>query len=283
VIFGLGTALSWGLADFGAAVAARKIGSHATVVVSHVGGSVVFFMLFAIAEPTLHVSAGQVSLLVVNGVMAAAAYVLLYHALQLGPVSLISPIVAAYAAVTVALAMILLGESLAGIVLAGAIVTIVGVVLTSTDLRALVSGRRGGRSAGVPFAIASMVMFGVASYILGRSSQEIGWMQATAISRAASTLVILATAIARRLSLTGAPRKVVGLAALVGLGDIAGVALYTRGVEAGFISIVAAASATFTLIPVAGGILFFKERPAATQAVGVALVVAGLLLLGLGN
>ncbi len=167
--------------------------------------------------------------------------------------------------------------------LVGAIVTIVGVIFTATDLRVLFAGRRGMGRGGVPFALLSMAMFGVATFILGRSSQEIGWMPATAISRATSTMILLGTAAARRRSFVGVPGKVVGLAALVGLADVLGVSLYTKGVEAGLISIVAAASATFTLIPVAGGIAFLRERPAASQALGVALVVGGLLMLGLGN
>jgi uncharacterized membrane protein len=283
LIYGLGAALGWGFADLGAALAGRRIGSHATVVVSHVVGSFAFFTLFAITGPAWNVSGGQVALLAFNGLMAAIAYLLLYRALQLGPVALVSPIVAAYAAVTITLAVVLLGESLAGFVLVGTIVTIVGVILTATDLRDLFAGRRGTERSGVPFALLSMAMFGVATFILGRSSQEIGWMSATAISRASSAMILLGTAAARRRSFVGAQRKVVGLAAVVGLADILGVCLYTKGVEAGLISIVSAASATFTLIPVAGGIAFLRERPAASQALGVVLVVGGLLMLGLGN
>ncbi len=283
MIYGLGAALGWGFADLGAALAGRKIGSHATVVVSHVTGAFAFFVLLAISRPAWEASEGQVALLILSGLIAAIAYLLLYRALQLGPVALVSPIAAAYASVTVALAVVLGGESLAGLVLVGAIVTIAGVVLTATDLRVLFAGRRDKERSGVWLALISMVMFGVATYILGRSSQEVGWMPATAISRATSTMVLLTTAAARRRSFTGAPGKVLGLAALVGLADVVGVCFYTKGVEAGLISIVAAASATFTLIPVAGGVLFLRERPAISQALGVVLVVGGLLLLGLGN
>jgi len=69
----------------------------------------------------------------------------------------------------------------------------------------------------------------------------------------------------------------------VGLVDMLGMSVYSYGVELGYVSIVTAASATFTLIPVAGGIVLLRERPAASQLLGIALVVAGLLLLGLGG
>jgi len=71
-------------------------------------------------------------------------------------------------------------------------------------------------------------------------------------------------------------------AMIVGLIDVLGGAAYARGTELGFVSIVSAASATFPLIPVVGGVLLFRERPAASQFAGVALVVGGLLLLGRG-
>lgn len=283
MIYGLAAALGWGFADFGAAVVGRRIGSHVTVVVSHVAGSLAFAALFLIERPAWHVSGAQFGWLVLNGVMAAGGYMLLYRGLQLGPVALVSPIVAAYAAITVTLAVVLLHESLAGIVLAGAVITIVGVVLTSADLRALFMGRRVATQTGVPFALLSMALFGVATYILGRSAQEIGWIVTIVISRSTSTLILLATAVSRRRDFAGVGRNTMALAGLVGLLDVLGVAMYAKGVEAGLISIVAAASATFTLIPVAGGIVLLHERPAVSQALGVILVVGGLLLLGTGG
>ena len=69
-------------------------------------------------------------------------------------------------------------------------------------------------------------------------------------------------------------------AAIVGVLDVLGDSMYARGSELGLVSITAAVSATSTLIVVAGGLLFFSERPAVIQGVGVALVVFGLVLLG---
>jgi drug/metabolite transporter (DMT)-like permease len=102
------------------------------------------------------------------------------------------------------------------------------------------------------------------------------------IGRAFSVAGLLALAAIRRPKLLADGAKGIGSAALIGVADIAGVVFYSIGSERGLISIVTAASATFILIPVAAGILWLDERPAATQLVGVAMVVGGLLLLGLG-
>ncbi len=185
---------------------------------------------------------------------------------------------AAYAVPAIALAVILLDESLGGVVLAGIVVTLGGVVLTSTDLRG--AGRMS--RAGVPVALLSMLLFGLATYVLGLEAQQLGWLTAAVIGRAFSVLSLLVLALVRRPRLLAAGLAGIGGAALVGVADIAGVVLYSIGSERGLISIVTAASATFILIPVAAGMLWLEERPSANQLAGVALVLGGLVLLGIG-
>jgi uncharacterized membrane protein len=72
----------------------------------------------------------------------------------------------------------------------------------------------------------------------------------------------------------------VWFAAAVGVVELVGTIAYARGAEVGFVSIVTAASATYPLIPVLGGLRLLQERLAASQAVGVGLVVIGLATLG---
>ena len=74
-------------------------------------------------------------------------------------------------------------------------------------------------------------------------------------------------------------RAAVGLAAAVGLVELLGTTSYAYGAEVGLVSIVTAASATYPLLPVFGGVVMFHERPAPTQYVGVAMVVGGLIAL----
>src|SRR5439155_4098130 len=79
----------------------------------------------------------------------------------------------------------------------------------------------------------------------------------------------------------GRARWWLGTAAGVGLADVLGLAAFTRGIQISNASIVTAASATFAVIPVIGGLTVFGERPAPSQVIGVAFVVGGLVLLGL--
>jgi uncharacterized membrane protein len=74
-----------------------------------------------------------------------------------------------------------------------------------------------------------------------------------------------------------------GFALAAGATDVLGVASYSIGTEQGYLSIVLAASAVFPLIAVLLSHLTLHERLAPNQYVGIAVVVLGLLLLGLGS
>jgi drug/metabolite transporter (DMT)-like permease len=213
------------------------------------------------------------------------AYATLYRALELGPIAVVSPVLASYAVLPVILAVVLLEESLAWVQVAAVAVTIGGAVLTSTDLRTLRAGTHS-MPLGLPWAAVSTVLFGVAAFVFGWAAQRAGWLPTMWLSRssAAVLFVVVAAAIRGRggRSLpTALPSSALGLAILLGFVDLSGTMAYARGAEVGLVSIVTAVSATYPIVPVLGGVALFGERPAPNQLVGVAMVVAGLMLLGL--
>ena len=65
------------------------------------------------------------------------------------------------------------------------------------------------------------------------------------------------------------------LAVMVGVVELVGTIAYARGAEVGLVSIVTAASATYPLIPVFGGVMLLHERPVPTQYLGIAMVIGG--------
>ncbi len=284
MIFGLVAPLGWGLADFGGAVISRRIGSVPTVVISQASGAVVMAVVLVLGGQGVDALTPNLGWVLLGGIVAAAAYASHYRALQLGPVSVVSPIGAAYALVGVALAVVLLGERLSAVELGGAVVTVLGVMLASADLRALLEGTHE-RAPGLPLALLSALLFGVAGYILAWLSREVGWALALWASR-----TMLVVALALPASLVGrravwsqvTPGVGIVGAIAVGMADLLGVATYAAGAERGFVSVVIVASSVFPLIAVALSVLLLHERPVANQYVGVGLVVVGLLMLGLG-
>jgi len=286
VIYGLAAALGWGLSDLWAAMSGRRIGSGRTVVVAQVAVAVVISVLVLIVRPDLSGIPAVAPWLVPNAFLGAAAFATLYKGLQLGPIAVVSPVLASYAVVPVLLSVILLGETLGGWEVVGVLVTIAGAALTSTDPKALRAGTRT-KPAGLPWAIVSTLLFGVATYVMGWAAKEAGFLPSLWFGRLTMTGVFLIAAfvIWVRARSTGEVRDPVApsmqrLAVLVGVMELVGTISYARGAEVGLVSIVTAASATYPLIPVLGGVVLLHERPVPTQYLGIAMVIGGLLLLG---
>ncbi|HZP90851.1 MAG TPA: EamA family transporter [Actinomycetota bacterium] len=282
MVYGLAAALGWGLADFGAAVAGRRLGSVATALVSQSVTAVAMTAIFVAGHHRLSELGPIAGWVAVSGAVSASAYLAHYRALELGPVAVVSPIGAAYALVGLVLAVALLGERPGAVALVGGVVTVAGVMLSSTNLRGLTTGTRAAAGPGVRWALVSMVLFGVGAFFLGWFAQRVGWVPGLWASRVAQVLGLTIVAAIRRPEVRPARMGGAGAAALVGAADLLGVVAYSAGAAAGFVSIVLVASAVFPLITIALAIPLLGERPVANQYVGVALVVIGLLMLGLG-
>ncbi len=281
MIFGLIAAVGWGLADFFAATAGRRMGSIATVVLGQVM-SWAFVTVVLVAGGTSIAPLGAIFwLIVLNGIFTASAYFTHYRALELGPVAVVSPIGAAYAVVGVLLTVVFLHEHPTTIELVGVAVTITGVMVVSTDVRALRAGMHE-RPPGLWWALYSMVGFGFAAFLLATASRDAGWVAGMWGSRMAQVVCYLPLVFLRPkelLRFRSEGGAAIAIAMAAGFADILGVAMFAYGAEKGSVSLVMAASAVFPLIAVALSYIYLKERLVPNQYAGIALVVVGLIVL----
>lgn len=281
VLFGLGAAVTWGCADYVAASAGRRIGSARVVLGFHVVATVLLALLVLGSGSLADVSAADLAFFVLVGAIGWGSYACFYRALEIGPISVLSPIVSGYAIVTLLLAIILLDERLGGRAAVAVIVSVTGIVLASSGLRNILSIERVDAH-GLLFALAAMILLG--AFVLGVSvkADEIGWLAPVFLARLFSTVFVAGTMIrGGRWRLTDRSPRVVGAIVLLAVLDTAGYVLFNLGTERDDTAIVAASSSPYAVIPVVAGVLFFHERPTPTEWAGVGLVIAGLVLLGL--
>ena len=282
MIFGLVAALGFGLADFEGALAGRRIGSLWTVILGQTLSAIVMTVVFIASNASLAILGPFLGFIALNGICAAIAYQTHYHALELGPVAVVSPIGAAYAVVGVLLAVVFLGERPGTVALIGSLVTVTGVALVSTDLRQFRAGVRG-VARGVPWALVSAVAFGVAGFLLGYLSQRAGWVAGLWASRTAQVICYIPLAWLARDQLPRIrDRRGLWIAAAAAIADIVCVIGLSVGSERGFVSVTLAASAVFPLVAVVLSLMVLHERLVANQFVVIGLVVTGLLMLGFG-
>lgn len=281
VLFGLGAAVTWGSADYVAAIAGRRIGSHRVVLGFHIVATFLLALLVLGTGSLEGVSAADVAFFVLVGAIGWTGYACFYRALAIGPISVLSPIVSGYAMVTLLLAIVLLDERLGLAAACAVVVSVVGIVLSSSGLRHIFR-IEWVDSHGLLFALAAMVLIG--AFVLGVSvkADDLGWLAPVFLARLFSTVFVFASLIkggAWRFP-DRSPRVLWAVVALALL-DTAGYISFNLGTERSDTAIVAAASAPYAVIPVVAGVLFFHERPTPIEWVGVGFVIAGLVLLGL--
>jgi drug/metabolite transporter (DMT)-like permease len=281
ILFGLGAAVTWGCADYVAARAGRRIGSLRVVLGFHVLATIMLAALVASTGALADVEAADLPFFALVAALGWGSYACFYRALAIGPISILSPIVSGYAAVTVILAVVFLGERLSAAETAAIAVSFTGVALASADLRQIFRIERLDAH-GLLFALAAMILLG--AFVLGVSvrTDELGWLAPVFLARLGSTiLVVLTTIPGGRWRFADRSGRVVGALALLAFLDTAGYVSFNLGVERDDTAIVAAASAPYAVIPVVAGVLLLHERPTPFQWAGVGLVIVGLVLLGL--
>ena len=277
--FGLLAAIGWGASDFAAALVTKRIGGLRTVFWVHVGSVALSSAYLLVANDLGEVGGSQWAEMAAISALAFGTYIFFYRALQIGPIAIVTPIIGANAVVVILLAVALSGERLNTIQLAAMPAVIGGVALVSVDLRNLKS-KRGLVGQGVLFAIVTMFCLGSWQYLISLASRELGWFLPVFLTRmltlamVAPALAVTRTAPWRTLSLT-----LLAGAVFVALLETLGLFAFARGAEVGVISIVAAAATIYPVLPILGGLVFFREKIAPNQWVGLATAMAGLMLL----
>ena len=119
-------------------------------------------------------------------------------------------------------------------------------------------------------------VYGVAYF-----SADYGWLVPIFLARGFSTLFLVALSLR---AATGDPDRsprLLMMIALIAVVDTLGYVAFNFGVRHADTTVVATAAAPYAVVPIVAGVALLHERPRATQWTGIALVIAGLVLLGL--
>jgi DME family drug/metabolite transporter len=293
LVYGLGAALAWGFTDISAALSGRRLGSLRTLVGAQIVAVIVLWTLvpvlraepFAMPPSTLLTSLGL-------GALSMCAYLAFFTALRIGPIAVVSPVVAAFGGLTVVLAVVFRGESLTPPQAFGAATATAGVVLAGVVID---DGLRGVRlrGAGVAFALAAVVLFAVLTVATAGPIGEVGWLPVAAMSRLSNTVLsagLLAIALLARPRLMAPLVHVetpVGPAAALlvvipaGLLDVLGLISFGIGLEVAETWLVGLASSFGPVVAIAVAVAVLHERLRPIQWIGLALLGTGMLVIAL--
>ena len=134
---------------------------------------------------------------------------------------------------------------------------------------------------GVMLAIVSAVTYGTGAFWLGTYAASAGWLVSALVVDIIAVTVLAAALICKRERLRGGVGMAWAIAA--GLAESAALVAFARGGQAGQIALTAGVSSTYPLIPLAFGLVLFRERLSTLQVMGVCVAVTGLTLVSMSS
>ena len=291
LLTGLGAALAWGSMDIASALGSRRLGSlNVTAGVQVVSA----LLLAAVALAAGTVLPSDPVILIASallGAVGAAAYLAYFTGLRIGPISIVSGMVAAYGGLTVVLAVLVRNESLTSIQALGAALATVGVVLTAV---AFDGGMRATRLAGpgVIFAVAALILFAVMTIGLAETIERSGWLEVIVVSRVVNAVISVgavwavgAVAHPRLAALVhrdlAGSRRAWAIVLVAGILDMAGLVVYAYGLEVAETWLVGLASSFGPAVTILVAVAFLGERLKPIQWAGLAAIGAGMVAIAL--
>ncbi len=316
LLTGLTAALSWGTMDIASALASRRVGSL-LVTAGVVGVSAIWLAVIALpAGIAGEAGAGALGPSVVLGFIGAGAYLAYFTGLRIGPISVVSGMVAAFGGLTVVLSVVVRGETLTPTQALGATVATIGVILTGV---AFEGGLRATRFAGpgVVFAVIALVLFSLMAITTDVALETASPLLVLLVSRAVTAALAIAVVVIlaiRRGSMAdpaeaGAPARVgqaapsrpdagpdpaathfvlpnrrggiIGAVLFAGTLDVIGLAAFTIGLQSAPTWMVGLASSFGPAVTIIVAVALLGERLKPIQWLGLVGVAIGMVAIAL--
>lgn len=272
IALALVSSVAYGLTDFLGGLAARRVHIFLLGSLTQPLGLVV---LLVIAPWTGGVVTGEVWFWgLVAGIGGALAYVMLFRALAIGPMSVASPVSALVAVVLPVVAGVLFGERLPWIGWVGIAVGAVAVIMVSqvhedaphpVSLRVLL------------LSIGAGVFISVFLVALERAPEDSG-LWPLVVVRIVTSVLLVGAALASRV-LSRPPRDVLWLGATSTLLDVAATAAFMLATREGLLTVVAVITALYPAATVIMARVMLKEHLQVLQRVGLGLAVVSVTVL----
>jgi drug/metabolite transporter (DMT)-like permease len=301
LLTGLGAALSWGTMDVASALASRRVGSLLVTAGVVVVSAVLLLLLTLVSGTALTMDPPTLATSAILGLIGAGAYFAYFTGLRVGPISVVSGVVAAYGGLTVVLSVVLRGETLTATQAFGAAIATAGVILTGV---AFEGGLRATRFAGpgVIFAIVALVLFSMMAITTDIALESAGWIQVLLASRTVTAAIAIVIVLVAAWSGRHQPRpsesvdptapvapadprwdrgRIVAVILIAGILDVLGLASFAIGLETAPTWLVGLASSFGPAVTILVAVAFLGERLKRIQWFGLAGVAVGMVAIAL--
>jgi drug/metabolite transporter (DMT)-like permease len=270
VFLALSAATAWGSGDFSGGLAARRVGSFHTVLISYTIG-LIALSVAAIVRLEKLTTPADLLWGALAGLFGMAGLGFLLKGFATGRMGIVAP-VSAVLATALPVIFAALTEGLPRTVqLAG-----FGLALTSIWLLSRPE-KLGGQPAGLGLALLAGLGFGAFFTALGQVGEKaVFWPLVAGRLAACVVMVLFALSSNRPVIPEQAP---LGLLALAGALDVGGNLFFLLGVQSGRLDVTAVLASLYPAVTAILAWLIARERLASLQVVGVAMAVLAIVLI----
>ncbi len=273
VLSGLASAASFGVGDFAGGMATRRASGLAVAAGSQVTGCVLMLALIAVVQPPAP-GPGAIGVGLAAGIAGATGIASLYRALATGAMGLVAAVSGSGTVVVPLLAsLFLLGGGISEVQLAGVACVVAAVLASSGAARSHASRRA------IGLALVAALAFGLWYVLLDRAASAQGLWALTS-SRISGTAFMLLVAGWRRSARPD--RRILPLVVASGTFDVTGNGLFVVARAGLPVGLAAALSGIYPLVTMLLARTVLRERLPRLGIAGVALAVAGIVLISIG-
>jgi len=269
------SSMAWGVADVAGGVATRRVGSPRTLALSYPAGALaITFFALTIVPGVIDSSVLWIS--IYTAIAGTLAMVLLYGALAIGPMGVVSPLTAVGGAAVPVAVGIARGESVTVLIVIGMVLAVIAVVLVSREsgphARVTLKGLLLSGGAGL--------FIGLYLVGLGTAPDDSGiWVAALSRWWSSIAMVTVALIVILRRRSTSRARYPWLLAVSAGVLDASANALFNLAAQGGELLVVAVIGSLYPAATIVLAHFVLHERISRIQWSGVVLALAAAVAL----
>jgi drug/metabolite transporter (DMT)-like permease len=273
IALALVSAFCFGLSDFAAGLAARRLHSAVVVLVGQICGVVIVSALaLDVADPGL--TGGDLGWGAVSGIGTGLGAAFLFQAMKVGRFSLVVPLSdVAGVAVPVAIGVLLLHDRLSGLAWCGFAIAVPAIWLMTSG-----HGPRTGPTTGTSWALLSGAAFALQYVALAQTGADTG-LWPLALNRVVAAATVAPLAVRReRLRMN---RRTAALAAGSGVLGTTAIAAFLLASREQALSVAVVLTSLYPAVPVLLGLTVLHEHLTRRQLTGLACATATVVLVSL--
>ncbi len=282
MICGLIAMFGWGIGEATAKLAVKKIGEVSAYFWVQLIIWIIFLLIWVSRMPSFSDISGLVLLFTfIIGATYSLAYVFAYKAYDKGKLALVSPILCSYGMLSSILAWLFLGQRLSILQFVAITLIVLGTIAISIDLDDLKNGGKLKVLAGVKEALLAFVFFGVNSVFLDYVS-ELADINIINILNSTFSLILVGLYFIvskKRISTDVKNKSTLLPILLTALFTFLANYFFLYGYTVGDSIIIGPLGAASGVVTALVSVFIFKEKVNWVQAVSIAVVFAGIVLL----